>query len=534
MKKLLLFILTVILVAGCTKMTVDTDKISDRVSLKPSFVLAVSGDVNLGDLIQPGDTILDPRDTILFDETGLMKIFVYQDSLVDISVSDFYSGFPNESFTGTYGILSTGSELIEESIEIDPGMDIELKSMKIITGEISYSISSSCTFPVDFVLTLNGVYDETMNPIQQSIPVGANSTASGLVNLDGALADLSLDATQPYNRIVVSGLVTPGGTGSEPIGSVDLEIIVPEPEYDYITGYFGMQTEGEENDTIDLDLGEIFAGNSNAFYLANPIMRMHYRNSFGLPIEISTEARGVIEGEAPVYLNRAAENLVYPTTTEIREAESIFVIDKDNSDLPDIISMLPDQIIFGGSVTTNPLGDTGTDNIVFSDSRLIADLEVEIPMEFWMNNLVLADTIDNFLSPDEDGESPFDFIDQFELRMFIENGFPLGGMFSITLYDSATTTVMSAIETGDFFDPAPVDANGVVTSPREKSTTIALSESFKSDSYVADKMIINFTFNTTEGSSQPVKLMSDYSIYFRAGLVVRAGFDEYLNNGDDE
>ncbi len=527
MKKSLFFILAVILVAGCTKMTVDTDKISSRVSLKPSFVVAVSGNVNLGDLIQPGDTILDPRDTILFDETGLMKIFVYEDSLLSISVNDLYSGFSDESFTGTYDILSSESELIEENIDIDPGMDIELRSMKITTGEITYSIVSSCDFPIEFVLTLTGIYDETLNPIQELIFIGANASVSGAVNLDNALVDFTLDGTQPYNRMVVSGLVTPGGTGTEPMGSISLDINVPEPNYDYITGYFGMQTEGEDNDTIDLDLGEIFAGNTNAFYFANPIMRMHYKNSFGLPIEIAAEARGLSDEGGDVGLNRAPEDLLYPTTIETRDVEATFVIDKDNSDLPELVSMFPDDIIFGGSATTNPLGDVGPDNIVFSDSRLLVDLEVELPMEFWMNNLVLSDTIDNFLLPDEDGDSPLDFIDEFELRMFIENGFPLGGKFSITLYDSTNAVEKSMIETGDFFDPAPVDANGIVTSSTEKSTVLTLTDEFMEDGLVAEKMIINFTFNTTGSGSQAVKIMSDYSIYFRAGLVVKAGFDEY-------
>ena len=53
-----------------------------------------------------------------------------------------------------------------------------------------------------------------------------------------------------------------------------------------------MQSEGEENDTIDLDLGEIFAGNTNAFYLANPIIRMHYKNSFGSTNEVAADVRG--------------------------------------------------------------------------------------------------------------------------------------------------------------------------------------------------------------------------------------------------
>ncbi|GEM_PF-2888086 len=530
MKKLLFFISIVILLAGCTEMTVDTDKISSRVSINPSFVVAVSGDVNLGDLIQPGDTILDPRDTILFDETGLMKIFVYEDSLLNLSAGDFYSGFPDESFTGIYEVLSTESEIIEEAIDIDPGTDIELRSMKITTGEITYSIASSCSFPFDLLLTFTGIYDESDNVVQKTISVGANTTVNGALDLDGALVDFTLDVAQPYNRILVNGLVTPMGTGTEPMGSVNIDISVPEPGYDYITGYFGMQTEEQDNDTIDLDLSEIFGGNTNAFYLANPILRMHYRNSFGVPMEIATEAIGIVEGEDPVDLNRAPENLLYPTSTETREVESTFVIDKDNSNLPNLVSMFPDEIIFGGSATTNPLGDVGPDNIIFSDSRLLVDLEVEIPMEFWINNLVLSDTIDNFLLPDDDGESPFDFIDEFELRMFIDNGFPLGGKFSITLYDSASADMMSAIETGDFFNPANVDGNGVVTSSSEKSSVIALTDEFKNDSYVADKMIINFTFNTTGSGPPAVKIMSDYSIYFRAGLVVRAGFEENLNN----
>ncbi len=534
MKKLLLFILTVILVAGCTKMTVDTDKISDRVSLNPAFVIAFSGDVNLGDLIQPGDTILDPRDTILFDETGLMKIFVYKDSIVDFTVDDLYDGYFEAHLSETFAIFADENQIIDENIDIDPGDDIELSSMQITNGSISYSISSSCDFPLTYLITIASVTDEFDNPLQETFELAPGQTLSGTINIDNSFIDFTLDGSQPFNRMKLSGMVTPLGDGTEDPGSIVVDIDVDDPGWDYLTGYFGMHTEGQENDTIDLDLGEIFAGNSNAFYLANPIIRMHYRNSFGIPIEISTEARGIIEGEPDVDLNREAETLLYPTTIDIREVESTYVIDKDNSDLPDIISMLPDQIIFGGSVITNPLGEGAGENIVFSNSRLLADMEVEIPMEFWMNNLVLSDTIDNFLLPDDDGESPFDFIDQFELRMFIENGFPLGGMFSMTLYDSASSTVMSAIETGDFFNPAPVDINGVVTSPSEKSTIIALTDNFKDDSYVADKMIINFTFNTTEGSSQAVKLMSDYSIYFRAGLVVRAGFDEYLNNGDDE
>jgi hypothetical protein len=534
MKKLLLFIFAALLLAGCTEMTIDTDLISSQVSLNPSYVIAFSGDVTLGDLIQPGDTILEPRDTILFDNEGLMKIFFYKDSVIDISVDDFYSGFPEEPFSGTYGVLSTGEEAIEETIDIDPGMDIELKSMKIINGEIRYSIASECDFPVSFLLTFTSIIDETQQAIEQTIAVGAHETVNGVVNLDNSFVDFTLDSAQPFNRIKVNGLVTPGGTGTEPLGMVDLEISVPEPEYDYITGYFGMQSEGQENDTIDLGLGDIFGINSNAFYLSDPAIRINYLNSFGVPMQVTADITGIDKDGIETDLARAPEDLLYPTTIETREVESTFIIDNSNSNLSDLISMFPNEIIFGGSATTNPLGDTGADNIVFSDSRLLAGLEVEVPMIFWMNNLVFSDTIDNFLMADDEGDSPLDMLENLELRMFIDNGFPMGGEFSITLFDSASGTPMSVLETGNFFDPAPVDADGIVTSSIEKSTLITLSDGFMEDGPVADKMIISFKFNTTGSGSQDVKIMSDYSISFRAGLLIQVGFETYLNNDENE
>lgn len=520
MKKLLFLTMAMIFLAGCTKMTVDTNKISEEVSINPAFVIAVSGDVNLSDMIQPGDTILEPRDTILFDDSGLMKLFFYRDSIINFSVSDFYSGFSSESFSGHYDILSTESELIEETIDVDPGDDIELRSMKIVNGDISYSIISTCVFPVTFVLTLTSVLDETLNPIVETIEVGIGETVNGSVDLDNAFVDFSMDGTQAYNRILVSGLVIPGGSGV--MGGIDLSIDVTEPDYDYITGYFGMQTEGEENDTIDLGLDELFAGNTDAFFLADPKISMHYKNSFGVPIEVAADVKGV-NADGILDLARDAENIMYPTSIDLRDVEASFVIDSSNSELPNLISMFPDEIIYGGSATTNPLGNVGPDNLVFSDSRLLVDLEVEVPMVFWMDNLVLSDTVDNFLMPDEDGESPLDILEELELRMFIDNGFPLGGNFSITLYDSTSATDMSMLETGDFFDPAPVDANGVVTSSLEKSTIITLSDEFMADGLVADKMIIKFTFNTTGSGAQAVRIMSDYSISFRAGILMRAG-----------
>ena len=153
----------------------------------------------------------------------------------------------------------------------------------------------------------------------------------------------------------------------------------------------------------------------------------------------------------------------------------------------------------------------------------MADIEVEVPMELWINNLQLTDTIDNFLLGDDSGESPLDMLSDLELRMFIDNGFPLGGSISITLYDSVANNNLSVISTGTFFEPAIVDSNGRVTSSTEKSTVIEMSDDFIEDAGSADRMIISFTLFTPGGASQDVvKIYSDYSIIFKAGIAFKA------------
>ena len=109
--------------------------------------------------------------------------------------------------------------------------------------------------------------------------------------------------------------------------------------------------------------------------------------------------------------------------------------------------------------------------------------------------------------------------------MHIDNGFPLGGNITLLLFDSAAGTQLSSISTDTFFDPAEVDANGRVTTSTEKSTVIEMTESFINDASVADKMIIMFTLFTSGNGSQVVKLYSDYSINFNAGVAFKTSLN---------
>jgi hypothetical protein len=304
----------------------------------------------------------------------------------------------------------------------------------------------------------------------------------------------------------------------DPGDSVKVEIGFEEPDFDYIRGYFGMHSVDSERDTIDLGMEEIFSKLTGSIYLANPSITVDYYNSFGLPLQIDAEVIGKNDVEE-ISLSRAPIDVDHPTTTTTREVTSFFDITKDNSTLPDLISMLPNEIIFWGSAVANPDGETATDNFIFGDSRFKADVEVEIPMEFRIDNLQLSDTVENFLKSDNpEDTSPTEFIKKLRLEMYVNNGFPLGGRISIELYDTLTNTVLERVDSDDLFAPADVDTNGDVIAPVEHNSTLQVSDDFIAAIQEADELILSFTLYTSNNGTQVVKIYSDYTIVFKAAL----------------
>lgn len=518
MKKVLFISLIMLLsvVQSCIKTTVNLDKISDRISLEPSFLIAaVKGDVSLGDIVEPDDTVF-------FDDLGLMKIVFVEDSVINYSVSDFYSSFSDGTFSEMFYVPPTTNFVLDTLLEVNPGAEVKLKEMSVISGSVQYTVSSTCTYNTSLIIQFPSI-DDGGAPLSETIPINGLQSFSGQIGIGSVLADFTTDSRQAYNRLPMIFTIVPSGTISDTPGTVSVEVVLSEPDFDYITGYFGQQTELSDPETLETGLDELAGKISGTFELANPSITVNYINSFGIPLRVEASATGRKEGAVDVNLERAPEDLLYPASvTGQRVVEGSFVIDKTNSELPSLVSMLPEEIIFSGSATSNPDGEGAADNFIFWDSRFMADIEVEVPMEFSINNLQLKDTVDNFFLGDEGEESPLDMLSDLELRMYINNGFPLGGSITLTLFDSETGTTLSSISTDTFFEPAQVDANGRVSAATETLSTIEMTDAFVDDASEADKMIILFTLYTSGNGSQIVKLYSDYTISFNVGVAFKA------------
>jgi hypothetical protein len=81
-----------------------------------------------------------------------------------------------------------------------------------------------------------------------------------------------------------------------------------------------------------------------------------------------------------------------------QEITASYVIDKTNSNLPQVISLPPEAINYSGTAIMTTLVKNGqTGNNIIGPNHLLGSLEIDIPLALRMNNLQFADTIDNFL-----------------------------------------------------------------------------------------------------------------------------------------
>ena len=445
-------------------------------------------------------------------------------ALIDIDLSGIEATIKGMNLKLKSGKVILPSQTVNttnssDTITFSPGDGIELDEIKLNQGDIGYTIVSP--FPVSG--SLNVTLPSTLmsgTQINTTLPINGLMSL-GSIMVDNAVFDLGSNPDHPFNEIpmIYSFEVSSGGSmvifNSDDVFTVNLEL--PNPDIDYVKGYFGKQTELIGPEIMDLDIDDILSQITGDFLVSSPSIKLNYSNSFGVPIKIDLNAAGN-RGTKTVDLALDTIHLDYPEFPD-RDVSASFTIDKTNSALPELISLPPEDITISGAAVTN---SSGRDNYIFGNSRFIGSLEVEVPMEFRFSNFQFADTIDNFMIDENaDSDSPIkpENFSMLRLDITVLNGFPLGVSMSMSLYNPTTKAIIRTIDALDILKPATVDANGKVTAQTESKTSIEFTEAFFNDINKADQVIFRFKLNTP--GTNAVKFYSDYMIKFNAALVVK-------------
>ena len=418
----------------------------------------------------------------------------------------------------------------KDTISFNPGTNVEIEKFKITTGNLSYTLTSRSQIRASFVMTLPST-DRNGSPVSETILVTSpNTVRTGTISLNNYTFDLSTKVKHPYNMLPVSYATTINSNNQiiafDSNDNLNIEFRLSNPIFDWVKGYFGKIKEIIEPESIDFNMGDFMDKLSGDYHISDPSINLNYSNSFGIPIKIDLDVLGKNRNET-VDLGLDTFNIQYPTGIVVRDVSSTYVINKTNSSIDDLLSLPPSDIKLGGSASMNSRGMAaigGRTNYIYGNSRLLASLQVQVPLKFWINNLQFSDTLDNFLSSNDSGISDFSAsdMDYTSLDITVNNGFPLGASLKMFLYNSVTKDTLKSIKAPVLLTPAPVDANGIVTGKSESVTSIELTKDFFVAAKKADKIIFVFALKTTNGASEKdIKILSDYSISFNATVVVK-------------
>lgn len=389
-------------------------------------------------------------------------------------------------------------------------------TLKSATASYTITKSISANFKIDLefpTVKENGV------TVKKTIDV-TNNSVSGTITFNNAIMDLTSITAQPYNQLPIKASVSVlASTGYVPIKSTDaitINTTLGNITIDGAKGQFGTFNIAIPKKSINFAYDFSFLNKSSQkLFFDNPIMKVRYENSFGIPISanLNVATTGLLGNET---LGAPAINISYPKIAQAGQTiKDSFSITKSNSKIVSFISVLPSKIDYDGNVTVNS-NNSSEVNFFVANSKINMGLDFILPFKFSSQNLILRDTLKaGFI----DATKSTDSYESAALLIQHNNGFPL--KTTLDLLALTGTTVSTVVE--NFSIPsASIAADGRVAQPSAGKQTLALNSTQLRVLLKAEKIIVVARIQTAGDGTTPVVMLPSY--IFDVGIGMQAKF----------
>lgn len=464
---------------------------------------------------------------------GKLKL-VYNDNLISIKLDSLFE-IPDTTIEDRFSIpigtitLVPGQPIITDTQTTDLDVDdFQLKRAIVRSGQLEISMHSTIGEKTIFnysipSATLNGV------PLSSSINVPAGSltspsVASQTIDISGYNLDLTGFNGNEFNKINLIFNATVDPNGSNVVVSAGNYIkftnsfvgIVPE----YGQGFFGTETQNESGTEDSFDVFKNFGTGNVALSKANLIFKI--KNEVGVDVSATIQnitGRNSQSGDEvslqhsligkKLNLNRATidHQLGYPPIQPSVKEE---IINDQNSNVTDFVSVLPDQLEYAIEFTTNPLDNisNGFDFIYYNTGFEIS-LDAEIPLEIAAENLVISDTAE--FTIDNDSQEDAQRIQGGQLLLHAWNGYPLDTYLQFYLLDDQHQILDSLFTESQLLPAGTINANNIISDKSFTTAPVPLTSERIDLLYETHYILIKASISTA-GYPDPVQLYSDYNI----------------------
>ncbi|HOE04297.1 MAG TPA: hypothetical protein PLZ52_03700 [Bacteroidales bacterium] len=555
MKKTLVILGMVFLSAwllnSCIKDNFDFDKWDGEVNWNPEFIApALWCDLSIAEAIVAYDTTIQ----LIENEQGFISL-KYNTHVSSRKISEVIY-LPDQEFNGLIhsmlidfsGFNQTG-DVLSGSL---PGLmsftmfnnEAEIDTVLLKAGVLNSVVQSTFkhTLQLEFVFPTITKDGQALKLTFFFPPTGGYQATSN-VDVTGYKADMT-QTTQGYNEVPVEINYTFYHSGSaDNSGMILFDSDFTGLNYSWMTGYFGYNSLIFESDTLDINIFKNENFNVDEYYFQDPKFKVFYKNSYGIPTnfyftemfaqsKINGQNYSIIDYENGLPLDSLHPyNVSFPYLFGTVREDSI-ILHRNNSNIPQVISIQPKWIQFIAHAHTNPYS-TSHNNFVSDQSSLDAEVVVELPLWGYIDNFHARDTAE-FDFDDIYGTAKI--IKRLAVRLDMHNGFPVEGHGQIYFLDENYMVLDSLLQSVQdrIIPAATVDANGRVIDFADKLTIIEMTddkiEMIKNTKYI----IYEGHTNSSEYTSHKlVKVYGDYRMKFDVSFELDLGVNvdiDTLNN----
>lgn len=509
MRKIGYLAFALVLVLACSK-ELDFDMIDD-LKVKSSATLPLAAlTLSLEDLVS------DIEDsTLVVDPNNALRIYYRQDSVFTYSINDILT-IPDQDPLPL--LVDRSQPTFDLNVALGTIAGAQLYNAVFETGRIAVEINASDTVQAGVRLafslknaTLNGVvYSDTF-----LLPAGTNSVLdTSIINgLDFDFTDggTSVNALSIGLEIIDTANVS---SGNIIVCSVALQNLGVE----VATGYFGDRIQAAPPGDFEFNINGIdqFAG---GFYLTDPSLTLVTNSTVGLPIQISTDFIGENSERQRISLDNAPFDITASPAPGV-VAVSNLTLDGTNSQITNFLANIPQKIYYSGQIQINPAGPPpqSTPNFISNTSNVVLDFEVNVPMEFRLEDMRLDQTVEDLGG----GIDNLENLDQLTVFFKSENRLPFDLNLSVS-FISALGDSINGFEL-PLLSAAPVDANGRVTTAVVQESPVVFDQDLIDDFLNMKDMRFVASVNTTNGGQTSVKMYTDYDLKIQVAMQAKGNY----------
>lgn len=406
--------------------------------------------------------------------------------------------------------------------------NVELSLIKIESGKVNISLISNIQGVLKYTYSIPGA---TLNNVPliveitiPSAPISGSIEVQKEIDLTGYNLDLTGTSGNEYNKlssvltVQTADLPVSVNVSQDSVYSTNtFSVIVPE----YAKGYLGSISESFDMENVDFSISNSISGmiDFDQVYIDFDI-----ENGFGVDARLNINTLASVNNQTGLTINLESDfignslnlNRAIDLGNSFTSSNYNLNFNHTNSNIDAFIGNLPTQLGYDLDIEINPLGNISNYNdFVYESSKVEATMNINIPLKFSTNGLVVSDTVAfQKIQSNNDSEENTNKINFGKLFIEVKNTFPFSATVELNLLDNGANSLQSI--GGIIIASGQYNTLNSTTTSNTNLIVIEATQELLDNLLTTENMALKATFNTYDsGTNGIVSISSDASIEFK-------------------